>query len=191
MRADRDLEAVAKRLGRDRDARELAQWIERSLAAFARLRHQDGSYRSLDLRSGQLAPVATSAGFLPLYARAVGKPEAGRLRHLLGEWGKRAHYLVPSVDPAAQGFDPHRYWRGPAWFIVNRMLADGFAGYGAEAEARRIRGDSRALAETAGLREYYDPLTGAGLGGGDFSWTAAMWLAWIGDDRQPDLLTAV
>jgi hypothetical protein len=35
----------------------------------------------------------------------------------------------------------------------------------------------------------YHPLTGAGLGGGDFSWTAAMWLAWIDDAAQPDRLT--
>ena len=31
-----------------------------------------------------------------------------------------------------------------------------------------------------GFREAFDPRTGEGLGGRDFSWTAAMWLEWAG-----------
>jgi hypothetical protein len=31
----------------------------------------------------------------------------------------------------------------------------------------------------AGLREYFDPVTGDGAGGTNFSWTAAMCLAWL------------
>jgi hypothetical protein len=31
-----------------------------------------------------------------------------------------------------------------------------------------------ALVETSGLREYYHALTGEGIGGGDFSWSAAL-----------------
>jgi alpha,alpha-trehalase len=45
--------------------------------------------------------------------------------------------------------------------------------------ASRIRGDALRLVEAMGLREYYDPLTGAGLGGADFSWSAAVWLSWL------------
>jgi hypothetical protein len=30
-----------------------------------------------------------------------------------------------------------------------------------------------------GFREYFDPLTGAGLGARDFTWTAALALDWL------------
>jgi alpha,alpha-trehalase len=73
------------------------------------------------------------------------------------------------------------------------MIADGFASYGQEAVAARVRRDALKLAETAGLREYYDPRTGSGLGGTDFSWSAAIWLSWLSSsqDREAhrDLLT--
>jgi hypothetical protein len=32
--------------------------------------------------------------------------------------------------------------------------------------------------ESAGFFESYCPMSGRGTGGGDFSWTAAMWLHW-------------
>jgi len=38
--------------------------------------------------------------------------------------------------------------------------------------------DSRRLMASAGFCEYYDPITGEGLGGGAFSWAAAAGLAW-------------
>ena len=41
-----------------------------------------------------------------------------------------------------------------------------------------LREVSRRLFEKSGFHEYYDPLTGDGLGGTRFSWTAATWLHW-------------
>jgi glycogen debranching enzyme len=65
-------------------------------------------------------------------------------------------------------------WRGPIWSVVNWMIAEGFAGYGFEAAAARIRADTRALVTKNGFWEYFDPRDGTGLGGPDFSWTAAI-----------------
>ena len=42
----------------------------------------------------------------------------------------------------------------------------------------RLRGRTLDLVEGHGCREYFDPLTGAGLGADDFSWTAAIALDW-------------
>ena len=47
---------------------------------------------------------------------------------------------------------------------------DGFDGE----QATGLERTTIALAEGAGMREYYDPLTGEGLGSEDFSWTAAL-----------------
>jgi glycogen debranching enzyme len=187
MRADRDLLALARELNREADARLLEHWIERSMRAFRRLRHADGSFRSLDLVSGRLAGFVTSASFLPLYARACDTADARRLVAILDEWWRETPYGVPSTSPLSAAFDPTRYWRGPVWLVVNRMIADGFGAYGHDEIAGRIRHGSLRLVETAGLREYYDPRTGAGLGGHDFSWSAAIWLSWLGPGCGPDV----
>jgi hypothetical protein len=58
------------------------------------------------------------------------------------------------------------------------MIATGLADTGQEYWAERIRIDTRTLMEGAAFYECYCPATGRGTGGGDFSWTAAMWLHW-------------
>jgi hypothetical protein len=189
MRADRDLLSLARHLSREAEAQKLQEWIGRGMRAFRKLCHRDGSFRSLDLISGRLAPCVTSASFLPLFARACTGDEAEGLADILGEWSGKLSHLVPSTSPFASAFDPVRYWRGPVWLVVNRLIADGFAAYGQETVASRIRHDALKLAETSGLREYYDPRTGSGLGGTDFSWSAAIWLSWLGRPGHSDLLT--
>ena len=86
--------------------------------------------------------------------------------------------LVPSTDPGFAGFEPKRYWRGPIWAVVNWMIAAGFAAANDTTSAARIRADTVALIEASGLSEYFDPMTGEGIGGADFSWTAAIYLLW-------------
>ncbi len=178
LRADRDLHVLASALGDDRAATEVGHWIARSDAALARLRAPDGSFRSLDLRTRKLSPAVTSATFLPLYARAIDNEAASALANLFDRWMARVRFAVPSTDPDFVSFDPQRYWRGPAWLVMNFMIADGFAAYGFAEIASRIRADSAELVRTSGLREYFDPRSGVGLGGRDFSWSAAIVLCW-------------
>jgi glycogen debranching enzyme len=73
-------------------------------------------------------------------------------------------------------FEPKRYWRGPVWAVVNWMIADGFASNGEAALAAAIHDQTRRLIAEAGFSEYFDPTTGEGIGGADFSWTAAIYL---------------
>jgi Trehalase len=186
MRADRDLLALAEKFGFPEEAQRLRAWIDRARAAFARLKHADGSFRSLDLISSSLAPLKTSASFLPLYARACDQDDANRLARELERWLAAAPCAVASTDPAAGEFDPERYWRGPVWLVVNRLIADGFAAYGHHASAEIICASSREVARRHGLREYYDPRDGNGLGGKDFSWSAAVWLSWLSQARDND-----
>ena len=42
--------------------------------------------------------------------------------------------------------------------------------------AKRIEDDTIRLTDVGGMFEYFDPLTGKGLGGKNFSWTAAIFL---------------
>jgi hypothetical protein len=65
-----------------------------------------------------------------------------------------------------------RYWRGPTWINAAWLLWLGLVRLGYDREAAEMaRRLSRAVL-TSGLREYYDPYTGAGMGAHDFSWSA-------------------
>ena len=54
------------------------------------------------------------------------------------------------------------------------MIADGMAAAGETVVAQLIVDSSLELIEKSGFAEYYDPISGAPCGGGDFTWTAAM-----------------
>lgn len=181
LRADRDLQALAQRLGETAAAEEIRAWISRSEAASSRFAlPTTGLWHSLDLVTGRHVPAATHAGFLAFWA---GLGDAG-LAQRLEAWLEQAPYGVASVAPADPRFDRRRYWRGPIWAVVNFMIAQGVAEMGRAGLARRIQAATRQLIETAGFFEYFDPLDGSGLGGDRFTWTAAMWLAWAGEADQ-------
>jgi len=113
---------------------------------------------------------------LPLFGDATVAARRQRLLQRLESWLASVAYGVPSFEPGRPEFEPQRYWRGPVWLIVNWMLIDGLRRNGRADLAARIRHDSLALVERAGFAEYFNPLTGAPLGGSAFSWTAAMYL---------------
>jgi hypothetical protein len=59
------------------------------------------------------------------------------------------------------------------------MIAEGLMRAGETTWAEQIIADSVALIEKSGFAEYYDPADGSPLGGGRFSWTAAMVLEFL------------
>ena len=58
------------------------------------------------------------------------------------------------------------------------MIAMGLKEAGEDAMAEKMRQDLRKVIELSGFYECFDPVSGAGCIGRDFSWTAALWLAW-------------
>ncbi|MGD9534848.1 MAG: hypothetical protein AB7V56_13905 [Candidatus Nitrosocosmicus sp.] len=89
--------------------------------------------------------------------------------------GKYCHEpALPSVGLKAEYFSPLTYWRGPVWINMNWLFWLGLLEYGYSKEADAIRNGVFELVQRHGVREYYDPYTGKGLGGKDFSWTAAL-----------------
>ena len=176
LRAERDLLDLAGRFGTPPEQAEIAVRIERLGAALDRLWSADlGLFVSQDLRAHAPIATGTSAGFLPLYAGRAGA-WAPQMAETLQRWAGRVSRLVPSTDPDDPRFERQRYWRGPVWAVVNWMIADGFQRAGETAQAEQIRSDTRALISNAGFSEYFDPADGSGLGGTNFSWTAAVWL---------------
>ncbi|MEP3277349.1 MAG: trehalase family glycosidase [Stappiaceae bacterium] len=179
LRADRDLLWMAVELGEHDAVAEISGWISAAEQGVTRLWNDDlGAYTALDLRSGQRIDHITSSTFLAWYA-GVGNGEKGdRLLDHLERFWTRAPYGVPSLDPDDARFDSIRYWLGPVWLVVNYMIACGLFEQGQQDVGERIRMNSRELVKRAGFYESFCPVTGKGCGGGDFSWSAAMWLAW-------------
>jgi hypothetical protein len=65
-----------------------------------------------------------------------------------------------------------RYWRGPTWVNSAWLLWRGLVRLGYEEQAATL---ARAIIETVsreGLREFYDPHDGRGMGAKDFAWSA-------------------
>jgi neutral trehalase len=179
LRANRDLLALAEVLGRAAEAAELGAMIARSEAGIGWLwddcKH---TWCSRDMLTGQFSGFVTSASFLSFYA-GLSDParDAAMLAHL-ARIGDRVAYLMPSLDPDDPGFQMIRYWRGPVWAVVNFMIGTGLTECGYLAEGSRVRRDTLALIERNGFYEAFSPVDGTGSGGDDFSWTAAIWLAW-------------
>ncbi|MER3443679.1 MAG: neutral trehalase [Armatimonadota bacterium] len=180
-RANHDLLWLSQRFGFGDEA-EIEGWLRTSGPAIEGLWDEEsGLYHNYDLVQDAPIRVGTNASFLPLYAGTASPERAERLARTLRAWGRQVRYLVPSTDPAHPEFEPQRYWCGPVWAVVNHLVATGFREYGHLALAERLRQDTRELAEVSGFSEYYHPVSGAGLGGGNFSWTAATWLDWAAE----------
>ena len=83
---------------------------------------------------------------------------------------------MPSLDPSHKSFESKRYWRGPVWSVMNYMIYEGLENENEFKLAEKIKNDTINLVENNGMAEYFDPQSGDGLGGKDFSWTAAVHL---------------
>jgi hypothetical protein len=179
LRANRDLHALAIMLGHDAEAAEIAALIARAEAGIDWLWDADkATWCSRDLLTGRFSGFVTSASFLSFYAGIV---DAAKDAAMLGHVERIAGlvpYLMPSLDPADPGFQMIRYWRGPVWAVVNWMIGTGLLEAGHERWGSKVRQDTLDLIARNGFYEAFSPVDGTGSGGDDFSWTAAIWLAW-------------
>lgn len=179
LRANRDLAALADELGRSADAAEIRGWVDVAERGIAWLWNEAvGAWCSRDLLTGRSSGLITSASFLSFYA---GLADAERDDATLAHFDRIAAsvpFLIPSLDPDDPGFQMIRYWRGPVWAVVNYMIGTGLLERGYVRQGERVREDTRAMMERTGFFEAYSPVDGSGSGGDDFSWTAAIWLAW-------------
>jgi len=136
-------------------------------------------------RPGTQAPIpVTWAALAPLALPDLPEEIGRRMveEHLLDPQQFWLPAGIPSVarsEPTFQVADrgllfgrPARYWRGPVWINSTWLLWRGLVrlGYG-EAAAELSNRVVQTVARN-GLREYYEPFTGAGLGQREFAWSA-------------------
>ncbi len=133
------------------------------------------SYYPRDFTTHRLLKEQSVAGLLPLYAGCISKERAATLvkslenEHLFGP-----AYPVPSAPLNSTWFNPVRYWQGPTWFNMNWLIIQGLRRYGYHDHADALAELMVEMAQEHGFYEYFNPLTGQGLGAPDFSWTAAL-----------------
>jgi hypothetical protein len=131
--------------------------------------------------SGARPAINTWAALSPLALPDLPEEIGRRLveEHLLDE----RRYWLPtppsSVSAEEPSFEPNRgpgwkrrYWRGPTWVNAAWMLWLGMIRLGYEAQASEMADRLGHVVLREGLREYYDPYTGEGLGATEFAWTS-------------------
>ena len=178
--AERDLIVLAEQTGETEIAREARGRCSELVRSFAALWDREQElYHTVNLLTSTRVTAHDIGMFLPLYAGIPSADQGSALIARLEGWLEQVRFGVPSHDPQGTGFEPRRYWRGPVWLVVNYLIAKGLVRYNRPDLAEKITEDSRRLVYQSGFSESFDPLDGSGLGGREFSWTAAMWLAWL------------
>ncbi len=149
-----------------------------------------------EAQPGGLRPdVDTWASLSPLALPDLPEAIGRRLveEHLLDPTRYWLDHPPPSVAASDPAFEPNRgpgwklrYWRGPTWINAAWMLWIGMQRLGYLAEARAMAARLVPMIEREGLREYYDPLTGEGLGAREFAWSSLIWELWDPDPTAPN-----
>jgi hypothetical protein len=134
-----------------------------------------------EAQPGTLRPeVNTWAGLAPLALPDLPEEIGRRMveEHLCN---RRRYWLeIPPASVSAEepSFEPgrgsgwkRRYWRGPTWVNAAWLLWLGLKRLGYADEAQHMAGTLARTILGAGMREYYNPHTGEGLGAFDFAWT--------------------
>ena len=128
-------------------------------------------------------PVVTWAALSPLALPDLPEAIGRRLveEHLLDEkrfWLPVPPPSVPADEPSFSRREStlgiRRYWRGPTWVNSAWLLWLGLVRLGYLEQAETLRTRLAGAVSAAGLREYYDPYTGRGMGASAFAWSSLM-----------------
>ena len=174
----------------DEDTIEINEWIKKTERNFYRyflplnhvkLGHHEGNlFYDYDLVQKDWIRKKTINSLIPIYTGLLSHNEANTMIN----WMDHSHYCgavdfchvpeIPSTDLSETYFQQNTYWRGPVWINTNWMIWQGLLKYGHSDKAESMKNGMFELAQNHGFREYFNPFTGEGLGGKNFSWTAAL-----------------
>ncbi len=157
-----------------------------------------GRFHQLVRRRGERRsphPVLTWAALSPLALPDLPEDVGRRLveEHLLDP----DKFWLPVPPPSVSATEPRfsrrdrflflrRYWRGPTWINAAWLLWLGLVRLGYREQAEEMAARLGRAVSSAGLREYYDPFTGQGMGAENFSWSALILEMTDPDPRAAD-----
>jgi len=140
-----------------------------------------GLFRPLARPEPKREPTVTWAALSPLALPDLPEAIGRRLveQHLLDPerfWLPLAPPSVPADEPSFSRREStlgiRRYWRGPTWINSAWLVWLGLVRLGYTDEAETLAGGLGAAIKSEGLREYYDPYDGSGMGATDFGWSS-------------------
>jgi hypothetical protein len=140
-----------------------------------------GLFQPLARPQPRSRPALTWAALSPLALPDLPEPIGRRLvdEHLLNP----ERFWFPVPPPSVAGDDPsfsvddtlfpgvRRYWRGPTWVNAAWLVWLGLVRLGYEERASELAQRLVGTIVREGLREYYDPYTGRGMGARGFGWS--------------------
>ena len=181
LRADRDLLALAQLLQEQESFAELEGWIATLGAALEkRWDTQLTLYTPWDICAAKSVTMPSINGLVPLFGLSeIATETLDAICNLIERWMRQVEYGLPCFDPAHPLFEPYRYCRGPAWPVWSWLIAEGLRYHGREELAFTIRDQTLQLLARSGFYEYFNPRSGAGGGGSNFSWSAAIALFFL------------
>ena len=179
LRADKDLLWLAHELGFENEAKDIANWVETSTKGADKFWNENyESFCAWDVKSKTFSDGFSNASALCFYAGVGTEEQCAKTLAHIERIASKTKFGQSSWDPDAPSFESQRYWCGPLWCQMNYMIAQGLAEQGHLSLAEKMRNDLKEVIELSGFYECFDPVSGAGCIGRDFSWTAALWLAW-------------
>jgi glycogen debranching enzyme len=167
------------------DGEQSERWAARAArteAALLERCHDERTGLFFDLAGRDERPVRVStwSALAPLALTELPSDVRRRLveEHLLHPGRYGAAYGIPSVAMDEPTFNPRfalwRCWRGPSWMNTAWLLLPAVAERGYVADADRILRSLQSAVERHGYREYYNPLTGRGLGAHGFGFSTLL-----------------
>jgi glycogen debranching enzyme len=141
---------------------------------------QSQLYFDINGKNDRKIKVNTFSSLMPLLLPDLDPARRDALlEHLTDPQEYWSEYPIPTVAMNHPSFRPdtvggNLVFRGPTWIHSNWYLARGLIRHGRIDLARHIAAQSVELIRKSGVREYYNPHTGAGWGAPDFSWSTIL-----------------
>jgi hypothetical protein len=175
-RACADLGWIAEQLGETRIAEESQAASARVADALRSRADADGLIRAVDMTDESTLDVTSAGSALALLTPGLQSDHVEAVRELVTTGALASAYGVRSLDREHPERSSRNYWRGPVWTNVTWLCALALEENGDPVAAAKLRFRMMEAIEGGGMREYFVPDSGRGLGARDFAWTAALCL---------------
>jgi hypothetical protein len=175
-RAAADLAWLADALGEGAIAEESRTASVKVIASLRARVDSDGLIRAVDAHDDSTLPVTSAGSALAVLTPGLAPSQLQAVRDLVDHGALASPYGVRSLDRDHPELAPRNYWRGPVWTNVTWLCAMALGEHGEQAIAAELRQRMLRAVEGGGMREYFLPDSGRGLGARDFTWTAALYL---------------
>ena len=157
-------------------SKELESYISRSEKKIVKLFNQKkNTFFNIDLKNKKKINIPSITHYFILFADLEDKAFNNKIIKNLEKHSLKEKYLLPSVKSNHLKFEEKRYWRGPVWINCNWIIYQGLKNKNIKF-ANQIKRKTINLVKQKGFNEYYSCKTGKGFGASNFSWTAALFL---------------